>query len=42
MPKVYKQQKYFKKKHEIDGKNNLYSHWIECGFETIDKEELSD
>ena len=31
--------------HEIDRKNNPYSHCIECGFkkfEAIDKEELKD
>ena len=30
---------------EIDGKTNLYSYCIDCGFkklETIDKEEVSD
>ena len=35
----------FKIKQEIDGKVNLYSHCIDCGFkkfEIIDKEELSD
>ena len=44
MFKFYKNN-YFKIKQEIDGKVNLYSHCIECGFkkfEIIDKEELRD
>ena len=35
----------FKIEQEIDGKFNLYSHCIDCGFKkflTIDKEKLSD
>ena len=31
----FTQNKNVKMKHEIDGKVNLYSHCIECGFKTF-------
>ena len=42
---MFTRNRNIKIKREIDGKDNFYSHCIDCGFKkckTIDEKELSD